>query len=105
MDYWYALDVRYYDNFDDFLDKNDNPHLIITSSKVTRCYTDVSYLPGCFIMFGKESAGVPEEILDRYPGGCVRIPMLPGVRCLNLGSSVAIVLYEALRQQGFEWLV
>lgn len=101
MDYWAMLDVRYYDSFEQFLDQNDNPVPIITSSKVDRCYTEVDYPAGCFIMFGKESAGVPKSILDRYPDTCVRIPMMPGVRCLNLGSSAAVVLYEALRQQGF----
>ena len=101
MDYWADLDVRYYDSFEDFLSKNQYPVVYMTSSKVTRCYTDVSYPPDAFIMFGKESAGIPKDILDRYPDTCVRIPMIPGVRCLNLGSSMAVVLYEALRQQGF----
>ena len=105
MDYWSKLDVRYYDSFDEFLDQNNGPIPIITSSKVTKCYTDVSYPDGCFIMFGKESAGIPIEILQRYPETCVRIPMLPDVRCLNLGSSVAVVMYEALRQQGFLGLI
>jgi len=101
MDYWDMLDVRYYNNYGDFLEQNSHPIVFLTSSKVTRCYTDVSYPPGAFIIFGKESAGIPKSILDTSPDTCVRIPMLDGVRCLNLGSSVAIVLYEALRQQGF----
>jgi len=101
MDYWAQLDVRYYDGFGDFLKVNNNPEMVVTSSKVTRCYTDVAYAPGVFILFGKESAGVPQEILAQYGDNCVRIPMVDGVRCLNLGSSVAVVLYEALRQQGF----
>ena len=105
MDYWAQLDVRYYNNFEDFLNKNQHPMIYMTSSKVTRCYTDVAYPPGAFIMFGKESAGIPKGILDKYPDTCVRIPMIPGVRCLNLGSSVAVVLYEALRQQGFIGMV
>lgn len=101
MDYWAKLNVRTYDNFDDFLCQNNDPVVYITSSKVSKIYTDVFYPPDAFIMFGKESAGISKEILDKYPDTCVRIPMLPGVRCLNLGSSVAVVLYEALRQQGF----
>lgn len=101
MDYWHQLDVRYYDDFSDFVIKNNNPDMVVTSSKVKKCYTEVAYPVGIFIMFGKESAGVPMDILEKYPNTCVRIPMLDGVRCLNLGSSVAIVLYEALRQQGF----
>ena len=101
MDYWDQLDVRHYDNFDDFCRKNDNPIIYMTSSKVVKSYTEVNYPPGAFIMFGKESAGIPRNLLEKFPDTCVRIPMLKGVRCLNLGSSVAIVLYEALRQQGF----
>jgi len=107
MDYWRELDVRYYDNVEDFLSCNGlaaerDPRLILTSSKVTRSYTQVDYPPGCFILFGKESAGLPETLLARFPETAVRIPMLDGVRCINLGSSVAVVLYEALRGQGFE---
>lgn len=105
MDYWHQIDVRYYDNFDDFVAKNNNPILFVTSSKVSRCYTKVSYPPDAFIVFGKESAGIPTEILDKYPDTCIRIPMIPGVRCLNLGSSVAVVLYEALRQQNFGGMI
>ena len=101
MDYWYHLDVRHYDNFDDFWEKNDRPVLYITSSKVKKNYADVEYPRGAFIMFGKESAGIPNEILDRFPDTCIRIPMIENVRCLNLGSSAAIVLYEVLRQHGF----
>ena len=102
MDYWDKIDVRYYDDFDDFVVKNNNPDLILTSSKVKRSYADVVYPPGAYIVFGKESAGIPLDILNRYPNSSVRIPMIPGERCLNLSSSVAVVLYEALRQQGFE---
>ncbi|MCL2400800.1 MAG: tRNA (cytidine(34)-2'-O)-methyltransferase [Defluviitaleaceae bacterium] len=101
MDYWYDLDVRYYDNFEDFLDQNKYPVVYMTSSKATLYYTDMVYPPGAFIMFGKESSGIPRSILDQYPDTSIRIPMCPGVRCINLGSSVAVVLYEALRQQGF----
>lgn len=105
MDYWHKIDVRYYDDFNDFLNKNEEPIVYMTSSKVKKCYTDISYPVGAFIMFGKESAGIPSNILDLYPDTQVRIPMLPGERCLNLASSAAIVMYEALRQQGFRNLV
>ena len=101
MDYWALLDVRHYDNFRDFVTKNGHPQLFITSSKVAKSYADISYPPGAFIVFGKESAGIPKDILDQYPDTCIRIPMLPGTRCLNLSSSAAIVMYEAIRQQGF----
>ena len=105
MDYWQQLDVRYYDSFEDFLSLNKQPQIYVTSSKVERCYTDVQYPAGAFIMFGKESAGIPKYILDMFPDTTIRIPMVPGVRCLNLGSSVAVVLFEALRQQGFVDLI
>jgi len=101
MDYWSQLDVRYYDDFEDFLIQNQHPVIYMTSSKVSRSYADIFYPPGAFIMFGKESAGIPKDILDLYPDTSVRIPMIPGERCLNLSSSVTVVLYEALRQQGF----
>ena len=101
MDYWDQLDVRYYDDFDDFLDQNGNPVVYMTSSKVDRCYTSVFYPQDAYIMFGSESSGIPRKILDLYPDTCIRIPMVSAARCLNLSASVAIVLYEALRQQGF----
>ena len=74
------------------------------TTKAQQSYTDVDYKPGDYLMFGKESAGIPEEILAGAKDRCVRIPMAPGIRSLNLSNSVAIVLYEALRQQGFEGL-
>jgi len=101
MDYWPLLDVSEYDSFEHFLSANNYPQLFVTSSKVRRCYTSVDYPPGAFILFGSESAGVPPDILARYPQTTIRIPMLPGVRCINLSSSAAVVIYEALRQQGF----
>ena len=103
MDYWRQLDVRYYDSFDDFLRTNGHPPVYMTSSKVTQCYTCVAFPPGAYIMFGKESAGLSPELL-RQAAAAVRIPMLGETRCLNLGSSVAVVIYEALRQQGFAGL-
>lgn len=73
----------------------------MATTKAEKVYTDVSYEPDCYIMFGKESAGIPEEILVHHKEDCVRIPMVGDIRSLNLGNSVAIVLYEALRQNGF----
>jgi len=104
MDYWSQLDVRYYENFTDFLQQNHHPPVYMTSSKARLCYTDMAYPPGSYIMFGKESAGIPEDILVQYPDFAIRIPMCEGARCINLSSSVAVVLYEALRQQGFAGL-
>jgi tRNA (cytidine/uridine-2'-O-)-methyltransferase len=102
LDYWDKLDVRRYVNFEDFLEKNNNPRIYMATTKSKQTYVDVSYEDGAYIMFGKESAGIPEEILLDYKETAIRIPMLPDIRSLNLSNSVAIVAYEALRQQGFE---
>ena len=101
MDYWKDLDVTTYIDYQDFLEKNPGAKLYMATTKAPRIYTDVRYEPDCYIMFGKESAGIPEEILVEHQETCVRIPMMGEIRSLNLGNSVAIVLYEALRQNGF----
>ena len=101
MDYWEHLDVSRYINYEDFLAKNPGAKIYMASTKAPRCYTEVQYEPDCFIMFGKESAGIPEEILLENQETAVRIPMMSEIRSLNLGNSVAIVLYEALRQNQF----
>ena len=102
LDYWDKLDVRRYVNFEDFLEKNPGAKIYMATTKSKQTYTEVEYEDGCYIMFGKESAGIPEEILVEYEEFCVRIPMLENIRSLNLSNSVAIVLYEALRQQSFK---
>ncbi|MCI8326280.1 MAG: tRNA (cytidine(34)-2'-O)-methyltransferase [Lachnospiraceae bacterium] len=102
MDYWSELDVTRYVNFEDFLNRNPGAKIYLATTKGKCVYTEVSYEPDCYLMFGKESAGIPEEILVRYPEECVRIPMLGETRSLNLSNSVAIVLYEALRQNHFD---
>ncbi len=101
MDYWKDLDVTTYIDYQDFLDKNPGAKIYMATTKAQRIYTEVSYEPGCYIMFGKESAGIPEEILVQNQENCIRIPMMEKIRSLNLGNSAAIVLYEALRQNGF----
>lgn len=103
LDYWDKLDVTVYDDFNDFLEKNPDAKgkLYMATTKAKHSYCDVTYPEDCYIMFGKESAGIPEEILVDYEDTCVRIPMLPDIRSLNLSNSVAVVLYEALRQQQF----
>lgn len=103
LDYWDKLDVTVYDDFNDFLEKNPDARgkLYMATTKARHSYCGVSYPEDCYIMFGKESAGIPEEILVDYEDTCVRIPMLPDIRSLNLSNSVAVVLYEALRQQQF----
>ena len=101
MDYWEHLDVRRYDDYKDFCEKNPNAKIWFATTKAKHTYTDVEFGPDDYIMFGKESAGIPEEILVDHEENCIRIPMLPQIRSLNLSNSVSIVLYEALRQQGF----
>lgn len=101
MDYWEQLDVRRYDDFTDFLNKNPGARIFMATTKAHKTYTDVEFGPDDYIMFGRESAGIPEEILVDYEETCIRIPMVEEARSLNLSNSVAIVLYEALRQNGF----
>ena len=102
MDYWADLDVRTYINFEDFLEKNPGAKIYMATTKAPKVYTEVQYEPDCYIMFGKESAGIPEEILVNHKEDCVRIPMVGDIRSLNLGNSVAIILYEALRQDVYK---
>jgi tRNA (cytidine/uridine-2'-O-)-methyltransferase len=116
MDYWEKLDVRRYINFEDFLEKNPDslrqgiyqtgagtagPRLFMATTKAHFNYCDVSFGQDDYIMFGNESRGIPEEILVEYEKTCIRIPMKDEIRSLNLANSVAIVLYEALRQNDF----
>lgn len=102
MDYWDRLDVHRYMNFDEFQQKNPGAKIWMATTKAKQVYSDVEFGPDDFIMFGKESAGIPEEILIEHEQNCIRIPMLDDIRSLNLSNSVAIVLYEALRQQDFK---
>ncbi len=102
MDYWKDLDVTTYIDFNDFLEKNPNAKIYMATTKAPNVYTDVNYEPNCYIMFGKESAGIPEKLLVQHKEDSIRIPMIGDIRSLNLGNSVAIVLYEALRQNGFQ---
>lgn len=101
MDYWAELDVATYIDYNDFLEKNPGVRIYMATTKAEKVYTEVNYEPDCYIMFGKESAGIPEEILVKHKQDCIRIPMCGDIRSLNLGNSAAIVLYEALRQNGF----
>lgn len=104
LDYWKELELFVYDSYAQFLKQNGMPEVIMATTKAFIRYDKISYAPGAYIMFGKESAGIPAEILKSNPGGCVRIPMRADKRSLNLSSSVAVVLYEALRQNGFPGL-
>ena len=102
LDYWDKLDVTVYSDYQDFLDKNPGAKIYMATTKAHKVYTEPEYEPDCYIMVGKESAGIPEEILLDNQENCVRIPMWGDIRSLNLSNSVSIVLYEALRQNGFE---
>ena len=109
MDYWHRLDLHEYIDYEDFCAQNisapDGPARVwYATTKAHNTYADVQFGPDDFIMFGNESRGIPEEILAEHPESCIRIPMAEGERSLNLANSVAIVLYEALRQQGFPGL-
>ena len=104
LDYWPHLRLFLYDSFDDFLEKNPGARIFMATTKAHQTYTEVEYGPDDFIMFGKETAGIPEEILVDYESTCIRIPMNESIRSLNLSNAVAIVLYEALRQQDFAGL-
>ena len=101
MDYWEHLDVTRYMNYQEFLDKHPNATIWMATTKAKKVYTEAAFKPDDFIMFGKESGGIPEEILVENEEHCIRIPMLDDIRSLNLSNAVAIVLYEALRQNNF----
>ena len=101
LDYWDQLDVTVYDNYADFLEKNPGAKIYMATTKAHKNYAEVEYEEDAYIMFGKESAGIPEEILVDHEDSCIRIPMFGDIRSLNLSNSAAIVLYEALRQNGF----
>ncbi len=101
MDYWKDLDVRRYMNYAEFLEKNPGARIWMATTKARKSYTEVTYGPEDYIMFGRESAGIPEEILVENEESCIRIPMLSAIRSLNLSNSAAVILYEALRQNGF----
>ena len=101
MDYWSQLDVTRYCDFQDFLERNPGARIYMATTKAKKMYTQVQYEPDCYLMFGKESAGIPEEMLVEHQDTCVRIPMIGETRSLNLSNSVAIMLYEALRQNNF----
>ena len=105
LDYWHLVDVRVYDNLEDFFTKNDVRQLWCLSTKAPRCYTEAEFSEDCYLLFGKETKGLPEDFLEAHRDQCVRIPMRSEARSLNLSNAVAITVFEALRQTGFENLL
>ena len=101
LDYWHLVDVRVYDNLEDFFAKNDVRQLCCLSTKAPRCYTEAEFSEDCYLLFGKETKGLPEDFLEAHRDQCVRIPMRSEARSLNLSNAVAITVFEALRQTGF----
>lgn len=101
LDYWDKLDITYYENLDDFFAKNPDAEFFCFTTKAKHRYTDITYPKRVFLMFGKETKGLPEELLYANPDRCVRIPMRDTLRSLNLSNSAAIAVYEALRQRDF----
>ena len=105
LDYWHEMDIRIHKGWEDFLAKECPGRFWLFTTKSDRPYTSAPYAKGDFLVYGRETAGLPDSILRAYPGSCLRIPMLPGIRSLNLSNSVALSLYEALRATGFEGLI
>ena len=104
LDYWDKLDIRYHDNLDAFLEKHQDAPLYFFTTKAKNTYADVAYPQEVFLVFGKETAGLPEALLQKHPDNCVRIPMRDSLRSLNLSNAAAIAVYEVLRQHDFEGL-
>lgn len=105
LDYWYLLDITYYSSTEDFFEKNSGGKFYYFSTKANKTYTDIDYPDKAYIVFGKETAGLPEKLLHDNPDTTVRIPMISEARSLNLSNSVAIAAYEVLRQWNFPELM
>lgn len=105
LDYWHLVDISVYENLDEYFAKNGDENLFLATTKAPRSYFEVEFSHGATLMFGKETAGLPEWLREKYREECIRIPMISEARSLNLSNSVAILAYEALRQQGFPGLL
>lgn len=101
LDYWHYLDITYYENTQEFLEKHSNDPLFFFTTKGRKVYSEQSYPDGSYLIFGREDAGIDERILLHHPDSCLRLPMIGPVRSLNLSNTVAIAVYETLRQWGF----
>ena len=105
LDYWHLVDVHVYENMDEYLEKNGDENLWLLSTKAPRSYAEADFGEDTALLFGRETSGLPEELMERYRDRCVRIPMKPRARSLNLASSASIILYDVLRRQGFPGLL
>ena len=101
LDYWYLLDLTYYENIDEFFEKNKDGKFFFFTTKAQKAHSEAEYTDKAYLIFGKETKGLPEELLLKHPEECVRIPMIDDARSLNLSNAVAIGTYEALRQMGY----
>ena len=104
LDYWHLVDVRDYENLEDFFAKNDVKQMWCLSTKAPRSYTQAKFEDGCYLFFGKETKGLPEDFLEQHRSCCIKLPMRPEARSLNLSNAVAITVFEALRQLDFPHL-
>ena len=105
LDYWHLVDVHVYESLDEYFERNGDDSLWLLSTKAPRSYAEADFSGGATLLFGRETSGLPEELMARYPDRAIRIPMKPRARSLNLAASAAIILYDALRQQGFPGLM
>lgn len=105
LDYWYLVDISVYENLDEYFARNGDKLLYLATTKAPRAYAEADFSQGAALMFGKETAGLPEWLREKYRDRCIRIPMISEARSLNLSNSVAILAYEALRQEGFPGLL
>lgn len=101
LDYWHMVEIFTYENIDDFFEKNGDSNIWLATTKAPHSYDEAEFKDGCYIIFGKETAGLPESLRTKYLERCIRIPMREDARSLNLSNSAAILCYEALKQQGF----
>ena len=104
LDYWHMVDLHVYENLDDFFQRTGAQDIWLATAKASRPYTEVRFQPDCYLLFGKESTGLPQALREQYAQRCIRIPIREGARCLNLSTSAAILAFEALRQWGFPGL-
>ena len=104
LDYWHLVDISVYDDLDEFFARNPSPELWLSTTKAPQPYTAAKFTDGCYLMFGKETAGLPQWLREQYYDRCIRLPMRVEARSLNLANSVAVLCYEALRQLNFPGL-